>query len=121
MAGLTVKNLDAPDETRKPDKTLVEVVDLGTTKAARLTLQPGWKWSECVKPVAGTESCQAHHVGVVVSGRMHVIHNDGTEGDAGPGDAYVIEPGHDAWVIGDEPVVGFEFDSTAAATYAKPS
>ena len=121
MAGFTVKNLDSPDEIRKPDKTLVEVVDLGTAKAARVTFQPGWKWSECVKPVAGTESCQVHHVGVVISGRIHVIHNDGTEGDAGPGDAYVIEPGHDAWVLGDEPVVGFEFDTTAAATYAKPS
>ena len=99
----------------------VEVVDLGTAKAARVTFQPGWKWSECVKPVAGTESCQVHHLGVVTSGRIHVIHNDGTEGDAGPGDAYVIEPGHDAWVLGDEPVVGFEFDTTAAATYAKPS
>ena len=62
-----------------------------------------------------------HHLGVVISGRIHVIHNDGTEGDAGPGDAYVIEPGHDAWVLGEEPVVGFEFDNTAAATYAKPS
>jgi hypothetical protein len=97
----------------------VDVVDLGAAKAARVTFQPGWRWSECIKPVAGTDSCQTHHVGVVVSGKIHVVHNDGTEGDAGPGDAYIIEPGHDAWVIGDDPVVGFEFDSSAAQTYAK--
>jgi mannose-6-phosphate isomerase-like protein (cupin superfamily) len=106
---------------RSPDKTKVDVVDLGGIKAARMTFQPGWKWSECVKPVVGTESCQVHHVGVVISGKMHVVHNDGTEIDAGPGDAYVIEPGHDAWVVGNEELVGFEFDSSAAQTYAKPS
>ena len=121
MAGLTAKSFESADEVRTPDKTRVDVVDLGPVKAARLTLQPGWRWSECIKPVAGTDSCQAHHVGVVVSGKMHVVHNDGTEGEAGPGDAYVIEPGHDAWVVGDEPMVSFEFDSTTAQTFAKPS
>jgi mannose-6-phosphate isomerase-like protein (cupin superfamily) len=121
MTGLSVKNFESPDEVRSPDKTKVDVVDLGGIKAARMTFQPGWKWSECVKPVVGTESCQVHHVGVVISGKMHVVHNDGTEIDAGPGDAYVIEPGHDAWVVGNEELVGFEFDSSAAQTYAKPS
>ena len=84
------------------------------------TLQPGWKWSECIKPVVGGDSCQARHVGAVVSGRMHIVHDDGTESDAGPGDAYVIEPGHDAWVVGDEALVGYEFESTTAGTYAQP-
>jgi hypothetical protein len=121
MAGLSSRSFDSPDETRRPDKTLVEVVDLGPVKAARLTFQPGWRWSECVKPVAGTDSCLVHHVGVVVSGRMHVVHDDGSEADVGPGDAYVIEPGHDAWVVGDEALHGFEFDSSAAATYATPT
>ena len=121
MAGLTVRNFGSPDEVRSPDKTKVEVVDIGGVKAARMTLQPGWRWSECVKPVAGTDSCQAHHIGVLLSGTMHVVHDDGTEGDVGPGDAYVIAPGHDAWVVGDEPTVGFEFDSTTAGTFAKPS
>ena len=121
MPGITVKSFDTPDETRTPPKTTVEVVELSGIKAGRMTFQPGWKWSECIKAVAGTDSCRVHHVGVVVSGRLHVIHDDGTEGDVGPGDAYVIEPGHDAWVIGDEPVVGFEFDSSAAQTYATPS
>lgn len=120
MAGITKKNFDTPDETRTPDKTEVAVVDLGSVgKAARVTFQPGWKWSECIKPVAGTDSCQAHHVGVIVAGTIHVVHNDGTESDAGPGDVYVIEPGHDAWVVGNDTVVGYEFDSAAAQTYAK--
>jgi hypothetical protein len=119
MAGLQVRDFQAPDETRKPDKTQVDVVRIGGTTAARLTLEPGWKWSECVKPVAGTESCQARHVGVVQSGRMHVTHEDGTEGDIGPGEAYVIEPGHDAWVVGDETFVGFEFEARTAEEYAK--
>ena len=121
MAGLTVRNFGSPDEVRTPDKTKVEVVDLGGVKAARLTIQPGWRWSECIKPVVGTESCQAHHVGVMVSGAMHVVHSDGTEGDVRTGDAYVIAPGHDAWVVGNEPAVGYEFDSTTAATFARPS
>lgn len=121
MAGLTVKSFDSPDESRAPDKTKVDVVDLGGVKAGRITFQPGWKWSECIKPVVGTDSCQAHHVGVVVSGTMHIVHDDGTEGDARAGDAYIIEPGHDAWVVGDQPLVGYEFDSSTAQTYAKPS
>jgi hypothetical protein len=117
MAGIALKSFDAPDETRTPPNTRVEVVRLGDQTAARFTFQPGWRWSESIKPVAGTDSCQARHVGAIVSGRLHVIHSDGTEGDASPGDAYVIEPGHDAWVVGDEPVVAFEFES--GATYAK--
>ncbi len=109
MAGLETRGFDAPDETRTPDKTHVEVVRIGNTTAARLTLEPGWRWSECIKPLAGTDRCQLRHVGVAQSGRMHVTHEDGTEGEIGPGHAYVIEPGHDAWVLGDEPFVGFEF------------
>jgi mannose-6-phosphate isomerase-like protein (cupin superfamily) len=119
MAGIAKKSFDAPDERRTPDKTILQVVDLGSVKAARITLQPGWRWSECIKPVAGTESCQAHHVGAVASGQLQVHHDDGTEVQVGPGDAYVIEPGHDAWVISSEPFVAYEFDSRAAETYAR--
>jgi hypothetical protein len=121
MAGIANKSFDKPDETRAPDKTKIEVLDLGTVKAARITFQPGWRWSDCVKPVVGTDSCLARHVGTVVSGRIHVKHEDGTETEMGPGDAYVIEPGHDAWVVGNEALVGFEFESTTASSYAKPS
>ena len=120
MAGLTVKNFDAPDEKRTPDKTTLHVVDLGSAKAARLEARPGWRWSECIKPVVGGDSCQARHVGVVTSGRMHVAHDDGTEGEIGPGDAYIIEPGHDAWVVGDDVFTGYEFDSTTAGSFARP-
>ena len=117
MAGIMLKSFDAPDEVRTPDKTRVETVRLAEGSAGRFTFQPGWRWSECIKPVVGTEHCEARHVGAIVSGRLHVVHVDGTEGDAGAGDAYVIEPGHDAWVVGDEPVIAFEFES--AETYAR--
>ncbi len=120
MAGVVKKGFATADEVRTPDKTRLEMVDLGGGfKAARMTAEPGWKWSECIKPVVGTESCQAHHVGTVVAGSMHVAHEDGTEQDIGVGDAYVIEPGHDAWVTSSEPFVGLEFDSTTAGSFAK--
>src|SRR5215210_3180112 len=119
MAGVESRDFDSPDETRTPDKTQVDVVRISGTTAARFAFEPGWRWSDCLKPVAGTESCQARHVGVVHSGRMAVKHEDGTEVEIGPGEAYVIEPGHDAWVIGDERFVGFEFESRSAEEYAK--
>ena len=117
MAGITSGSFDQPDETRTPDRTRIEVVRLGPMTAARITFQPGWRWSESIKPIVGTEWCQARHVGTIASGRLHVVHEDGSETEAGPGGVYVIEPGHDAWVVGDEPVVGFEFAS--AETYAR--
>jgi hypothetical protein len=119
LAGVEMLNFDSPDETRTPEKTRVDVVRIGGTTAARLAFEPGWKWSECVKPVAGTDSCQVRHVGVVQSGRLVVKHEDGTEAEVGPGDAYVIEPGHDAWVLGDQPFVAFEFESRSAEEYAR--
>ena len=119
MAGVQARGFDAPDETRTPDKTKIDVVRMSDTSAARYTFDPGWKWPECVKPVAGTDSCQVRHVGVVHSGRLHVAHDDGTEQELAPGEAYVIEPGHDAWVIGDERFVGFEFESRSAEEYGK--
>ena len=119
MAGVTKKSFDAPDEARTPEKTKVDVVNLGSATAARTTFQPGWKWSECIKPIVGGDRCQARHVGTILSGALHVVHDDGSEADLGSGDVYVIEPGHDAWVVGDEAVVGFEFESKTAAGYAK--
>lgn len=112
------KSFDKPDESRTPAKTRVDVVHIGDVQAARLTFEPGWRWSECIKPVAGTESCQNRHVGVLVSGALHVSLDDGTETDISAGDAYVIDPGHDAWVLGDERAVGYEFESKTAQTYA---
>ena len=73
------------------------------------TVQPGWKWSKDIKPIVGTESCQAKHIGVIVEGTVTCRHNDGTEVTYSGGDAYAIEPGHDAWVVGDKPAVAYEF------------
>jgi quercetin dioxygenase-like cupin family protein len=117
MAGVEAKSMDAPDEVRTPDKTRVDVVTVGTSEVGRFTFQPGRRWSECIKPIVGTDSCQAEHLGYAIAGRMHVQHEDGTTMEIGPGDAYVIAPGHDAWVLGDEEFVGVEFKS--AAEYAK--
>ena len=117
MAGVETRDFAAPDETRTPDKTRSEIVRMSGATVARLTLEPGWRWSECVKPVVGTESCQARHVGVMTQGRMGVRHDDGSHVEISAGEVYVIEPGHDAWVIGDERVVGFEFES--AEEYAR--
>jgi len=118
MSGIERFDFDSPTETRTPEKTRVDVVRIDGTTAARFAFEPGWKWSECVKPVAGTDSCQARHVGVVQSGSIHVAHEDGTEVDIGPGDVYVIEPGHDAWVNGDERFVALEFEQQSAEQYA---
>jgi len=119
MAGVQSLDFDSPDETRTPEKTRIDLVRVGNSTVGRFAFEPGWRWSECIKPVAGTDSCQARHVGIVQSGAMHVVHDDGTEADLGPGDAYVIEPGHDAWITSDEPFVGFEFQSQAAEDYAR--
>ena len=119
MAGIEHRDFSSPDETRTPDKTTVELVNLAGGQIGRYTFQPGWKWSDCIKPVAGTDSCQVRHVGFVQSGRLHVSHTDGSEADIDSGKPYVIEPGHDAWVVGDEPFVAFEFESRAAEEYAR--
>src|SRR5918996_2055135 len=107
---LAAKSLDHPEETRPfADMGKVDIVVLGEVTVGRGVLEPGWRWSEHVKPLAGTASCQAAHTGYVLSGRMRVVMDDGTEGDAGPGFSFVIPPGHDAWVVGDEPCVFLDF------------
>jgi mannose-6-phosphate isomerase-like protein (cupin superfamily) len=118
MAGLEVKSLESPDETRPfAGKGQAEVVDLHGELVLRATFEPGWRWSENVKPIAGTDSCESHHFFYTVSGRMHVVMNDGSEGEVGPGDVARIDPGHDAWVVGDEACVTIDFGASAA--YAK--
>lgn len=108
MANIQQKNFDSPDETMTPGRGRVEVIDLGGTKTRRLTFQPGWRWSEDVKPIAKTDSCQISHLNVHISGRIGVKMDDGTEKEFGPGDISLLPPGHDAWVVGDEPVVIIE-------------
>jgi mannose-6-phosphate isomerase-like protein (cupin superfamily) len=117
LQNIQKKNFTAPDETRSLPKTTVEVVNLGDVTVMKLTLEPGWKWSECVKSTAGTSSCQVPHLGYVLSGRLKVVMDDGTEAELGPGDVDMIAPGHDAWVIGDEPFVGLDFEG--GRIYAK--
>ncbi len=111
------KNLSTPDEVRTPSKTRVEVVNFNNSTIMRATFEPGWKWSDCVKPVVGTDSCMVHHSLYVVSGKMAVKMNDGNMQEIGPGDAAEIPPGHDAWVLGDEPCVSIDF--AAGKTYGK--
>lgn len=119
MGTLEINDFSAPDDVRRPDPTVtVEVVKLAGGEVGRYTFQPGWRWSEHIRPVVGGDSCQTDHVGFVVSGRMGVSTDDGDTGEVGAGDVYRIPPGHDGWVVGDEPVVVVEFQG--AASYAKP-
>lgn len=116
---LQAKSHDTPDEVRAPNKTRVEVVRLEGFTIGRLNMEPGWRWSECVKPVVGTDSCQVSHVGYMVAGQITVRLDDGTEQTISAGQSYTIPPGHDAWVEGDETAVGLEVLS--AEQFAKPS
>ena len=107
---LEVKNFDSPDETRPFEgKGRADVVEIAGKTIGRGTFEPGWRWAENVKPIAGTDSCQVSHLGYVLSGRMRVIMDDGNDGEVGPGDVCAIAPGHDAEVIGDEPCVMLDF------------
>lgn len=105
MAAMEKRDLAHPDETRSFDLGRLELVALGGITFGRATLQPGWKWSTCVKPLAQTESCEAPHLQYHVSGRLHVLMDDGSEMEFGPGELSLLPPGHDAWVVGDDPVV----------------
>ena len=118
MAGVEHRDFSAPDETRNPDKTTVELVNVAGGQVGRYTFQPGWRWSECIKPVVGTDSCQVEHIGYCLSGAIRVSHADGTEADVVGGEVYRILPGHDAWVFGYYPMLSFEFKGSA--NYANP-
>ena len=111
------KSLDSPEETRNMEKGKVEVVDVGGLQVMRATFQPGWKWSECVKPIAGTDSCQVAHLIYTVSGKMVVRMDDGSELEIKQGNVTSIPAGHDAWIVGEEPYIGIDFQG--AAQYAK--
>lgn len=108
-----------PDEVRDFTHGRAEIVDLGGQPIGRLVLEPGWRWSNDVKPIAGTDLCEAPHFQYHVSGRLGIRMEDGTEFIAGPGDLTSLPRGHDAWVVGDEPVVTVDF--YGASTYAKGS
>lgn len=111
------KSLNHPDELRIFTKGELSLVSFGAMTLGRGTFQPGWKWSECVQPIAKTKSCESPHFGYVVKGRMHIAMDDGTHLEFGPGDAMFVPSGHDAWVVGDE--VCEIIDFTGYGEYAK--
>jgi mannose-6-phosphate isomerase-like protein (cupin superfamily) len=115
---LEIKNKDKPDERRDFPRGHLDVMSMTGLDFGVATFEPGWRWSESVKPIAGTDTCQVHHNGYVVSGRMRFHTDDGGEGEVGPGDVFVLPPGHDAWTVGGEPCVVFDF-AGGAAEYAK--
>jgi quercetin dioxygenase-like cupin family protein len=119
MPELIRMSMDAPEETRAFEDNMgkLELVNSKAGPVGRGTFQPGWRWSEHVKPIAKTESCEAAHMAYYVSGRMRVVMDDGQEAEYGPGDVAVIPPGHDAWIVGEEPCVLIDWQGFA--DYAK--
>lgn len=112
------KSFASPDETRTFGHGRAEVLNIGGGTVGRLILEPGWRWSNDVKPIAGTEWCEAPHFQYQVSGRLHVRMADGEEFELGPGDVATLPSGHDAWVVGDEPVVLVDWHG--ASHYGRP-
>jgi hypothetical protein len=118
MAKMQSKNLANPDELRAFDKGKLELITLGGVTFGRVTLQPGWKWSTSLKPLMKTNSCEAPHLQYHISGRLRVQMDDGSQAEFGPGEVSQIPPGHDAWVVGNDPVV--MVDITGMGEYARP-
>ncbi|MFF5922403.1 cupin domain-containing protein [Streptomyces flavochromogenes] len=121
MTGIVKKSFDAADETRpfEDGKGRLDLVSGARGAVGRAVFEPGWQWSKHVKPIAGTDSCQASHVGYIVSGHMKVVMDDGETTEYGAGDYMEVQPGHDAWVLGDEACVALDW--TGFTDYAKPS
>ena len=119
MTGLVRKSLASPEEVRpfKDGMGQLELVNLAKGGVGRATFQPGWQWSKHVKPIAGTDSCLAAHMGYVISGQMTIRMDDGQEDTFGPGDFMLCPPGHDAWIVGSEPCVVIDWQGFA--DYAK--
>ena len=113
MAQLQARSLDAAEDTQTFDKGKAEIVTVAGATVRRSTFQPGWRWSESVKKLAGTDSCRIHHLGYAMSGHLRVKTDEGSEQEITAGDAYNIPPGHDGWVVGDEAFICVEFPSAA--------
>jgi mannose-6-phosphate isomerase-like protein (cupin superfamily) len=111
MSAPEAKNFETPDETREMPNGRMDLVNLSGISVARIRFEPGWRWSESVKPIAGTDSCQVHHNGYVLAGRMRVRMDDGAEAEVGPGDVFVCPAGHDAWIVGDDTFEAIDFSS----------
>jgi mannose-6-phosphate isomerase-like protein (cupin superfamily) len=117
MLSVILKRFDTPDEVRTFDKGKLELIHIGGMTIGRATYQPGWKWSVHVGKALGQTSCSVEHVGMVVSGRATAAMDDGRIIEMKPGDIFYIAPGHDSWVVGDEPYVSLHF--LGANDYAK--
>ena len=117
MAQMETKSFNSPDEVRTFDKGKLEIINVDGRIVGRATLQPGWKWSESVKPLVNTKSCQAPHFQYHVSGTLRIKTDDGTVRDCKAGDVSLLGSGHDAWVVGNEPVVIVDFQGMV--DYAK--
>ena len=114
---IETKTFKAPDETRTFEKGKVELLNMDGGVIGKLTFEPGWRWSKHVKPIAGTEWCEAPHFQYHVSGRLHILTSEGKEFEVGPGEVTTLPAGHDAWVVGNEPVI--LIDWSGAYQYAK--
>ena len=119
MAKMEVRSFGTPDETRTFEKGKLDLVKIGGATVGRAVFQPGWRWSTSLKPIVNTKSCEAPHFQYQLSGTMHVVMDDGTEKDCKAGDVALLPPGHDAWVVGNEPVVVVDFQGMV--DYAKQS
>jgi class 3 adenylate cyclase len=113
------KSLDMPDETRTIPNGRTDIWNLGDFVVGRIVFEPGWKWSKDVKPIAQTEWCEYHHLGLIIEGTLHYITPEGLEMEVSPGMLFEILPGHDAWVVGDQPVVQYDF--AGMRTFALPA
>ncbi len=109
MSKVGHKSFEHPDEVREFPKGKVEIIKVGDATVGRAIFEPGWRWSTCVKPIAKTKSCQAPHFQYHVAGTLRIKMDDGTEFDCRPGDVSLVPPGHDGWVVGNEPVVIVDF------------
>jgi uncharacterized cupin superfamily protein len=116
---MEVKSFDTPDEVRTFEKGELELVRVGDRVVGKATFEPGWKWSQHVKPLVGAESCEKQQLGYVLSGILHVAMDNGTEADIRAGEVGFLPPGHDAWVVGDEPVVLVDFQGMVEYAKAK--
>lgn len=114
-----VKSFKKPDEVREFPRGKVELVTIGGATVGRATFLPGWRWSTSVQPLAGTRSCEAPHFQYHVAGVLHVVMDDGSEFECGPGDVSLLPMGHDAWVVGDEPAVIVDFQGMIDYAKAK--
>ena len=119
MGSMQRKSLDLPDEERAIPNGNVQIWELGDFVIGRVTFEPGWRWSKDVKPIAGTEWCEYHHLGIILQGGIHFITPDGLEMEIGQGQFYEVLPGHDAWTVGDVPTIQYDF--AGMRTFALPA